>query len=253
MTPLPRKSLSQHYLQDKNIARKIVEALQAKEAEQIIEVGPGPGILSHLLAERYGERLTVVEIDSNSAAQLREKLPAMREKIIEADFLKFPLPATNHPETAIIGNFPYHITSPIFFRVLEHREAITEVVAMIQKEVAERLVCRPGNKTYGLLSVLLQTFYDVRYLFTVSEKVFYPQPRVKSAVIRLERNDRKELPCPADSYFTLVKKAFNQRRKTLRNALKELLPGTFDHELLSRRAEQLSTEDFIRLCHLLSP
>lgn len=242
----PKRSLSQNYLQDRNIARKIAAMLQGEGAERILEVGAGHGILTEYLAERFGDRLFVVEIDPDSVEWLRERFPALQEKIIEADFLRYTLP---EQKTALIGNFPYHITSPIFFRVLEHHDRITEVVAMIQKEVAERIVSAPGSKTYGLLSVLLQTFYDVRYLFTVGEQVFYPRPKVKSAVIRLERNDRQILPCDEKFYFTVVKKAFNQRRKTLRNALRELLPPEMpSSDLLKRRAEQLTVEEFIELC-----
>ena len=245
----PKRSLSQNYLQDRNIARKIVAMLQGEGAERILEVGAGRGILTGYLEERFDGRLTVVEIDSDSVEWLRERFPALRETIVEADFLKYPLP---EEKIALIGNFPYHITSPLFFRVLEHRDRVTEVVAMIQKEVAERIVSAPGSKTYGLLSVLLQTFYDVRYLFTVGEQVFYPRPRVKSAVIRLVRNGRQDLPCDEDFYFTVVKKAFNQRRKTLRNALKELLsPEPPLPDLLKRRAEQLTVEEFIDLCSKL--
>ena len=245
----PKRSLSQNYLEDRNIARKIVEMLRGEGADRILEVGAGRGILTEFLEKRFGERLEVVEIDSDSVEWLRERFPALRERIIEADFLKYPLP---EEKIALIGNFPYHITSPIFFRVLEYHDRITEVVAMIQKEVAGRIVARPGSKTYGLLSVLLQTFYDVSYLFTVGEQVFYPRPKVKSAVIRLVRNGRQDLPCDEDFYFTVVKKAFNQRRKTLRNALKELLPPEFpQQELLKKRAEQLTVEAFVGLCRSL--
>ena len=242
----PKRSLSQNYLQDRNIARKIAGMLQGKEADRVVEVGAGRGILTEYLAERFAGRLTVVEIDSGSVEWLRERFPALREAIVGADFLEYPLPKE---KIALIGNFPYHITSPIFFRVLEHRDRIVEVVAMIQKEVAERIVSGPGSKTYGLLSVLLQTFYDVRYLFTVGEQVFYPRPKVKSAVIRLVRNEREDLPCDEDFYFNLVKKAFNQRRKTLRNALRELLPPEPPRpDLLKKRAEQLTVEAFLELC-----
>jgi len=245
----PRKSLSQNYLQDKNIARKIAGVLNAGNAGRVYEIGPGYGILTEFLVEKFGEKLFLIEIDEDSVAWLRERFPEIRERIIAEDFLKFVLPPGNDEEIAIIGNFPYHITSPILYRVLELRDRVSEVVAMIQKEVAERLVSLPGSKTFGLLSVLLQTFYHAEYLFTVPEQVFYPRPRVKSAVIRLVRNERKKLSCPEVTYFTLVKRAFNQRRKTLRNALKGFLPDDLvSLNMLNRRAEQLSVEEFVELC-----
>ncbi|MCD6202635.1 MAG: ribosomal RNA small subunit methyltransferase A [Bacteroidales bacterium] len=248
----PRKSLSQNYLQDKNIARKITGMLNAGNAGRVYEIGPGHGILTEFLVEKFGERLFLVEIDEDSVAWLRERFPEIRERIMAEDFLKIELQPGNDEGIAIIGNFPYHITSPIFFRILEYKDRVLEVVAMIQKEVAERLVSMPGSKTYGLLSVLLQTFYDTDYLITVPEQVFYPRPRVKSAVIRLVRNDRNELPCWEATYVSLVKRAFNQRRKTLRNALKGFLPENMvSLKILDKRAEQLSVEDFVRLCRLI--
>ena len=249
----PKRSLSQNYLQDKNIARKIAGMLEAgEEVERIYEVGAGHGVLTEFLLEKFGNRLLATEIDPDSVAWLRERFPEMEERILERDFLKTELSAGEGKKVAVIGNLPYHITSPVFFKILEDRKIVAEVVVMIQKEVAERLVSRPGNKTYGLLSVLLQTFYQVDYLFTVSEQVFYPRPKVKSAVIRLVRNSREQLPCTEGDYFALVKKAFSQRRKKLGNALKELLPPGFAHPLLGRRAEQLSPEEFIELCESLA-
>ncbi len=245
----PKRSLSQNYLQDRNIARKIAGMLKADDAGRIIEVGPGRGILTEYLAEKFGERLLLIEIDHDSVAWLEQRFPEMQEQIVAADFLTLPFPGEAGEKTAVIGNFPYHITSPIFFRILENHQKVSEVVAMIQKEVADRLVSGPGSKSYGLLSVLLQTFYRITYLFTVPEQVFYPQPKVKSAVIRLVRNERESLPCPVEKYIALVKKAFNQRRKTLRNALKGEYPETMaKNEVLGRRAEQLSPEEFIELC-----
>ncbi len=245
----PKRSLSQNFLQDPNIARKIAAQVVAEGADHVVEVGPGRGILTEALLERFGARLTVVEIDGEAVGWLRERFPQLGERIVEADFLKYPLP---EGRVALVGNFPYHITSPIFFRVLEYRDRVEEVVAMVQKEVAERLVSPPGSRTYGLLSVLLQTFYEVRYLFTVGEQVFYPRPRVKSAVIRLTRNGRRQLPCDEEMFFTVVKRAFNQRRKTLRNALRELLPPEpVVPELLRQRAEALAPDAFITLCERL--
>ncbi len=245
----PKRSLSQNYLQDPNIARKIAGMLRAADADHVVEVGPGRGMLTTFLEERFGERLTLVEVDAASVAWLRERFPALAPRIVEADFLKYPLP---EGRVALIGNFPYHITSPIFFRVLEYRDRVTEVVAMVQREVAQRLAGRPGTKEYGLLSVLLQTFYEVKYLFTVGEQVFYPRPKVKSAVLRLERNGREKLPCDEEYYFRLVRQAFGQRRKTLRNALREMLPSRpLPEEMLGKRAEQLSPADYLELCRAL--
>ncbi len=249
MVHRPKRSLSQNYLQDRNIARKIVSMLQAQEADRILEIGPGHGILTEFLADKFGEKLLLVEIDRDSTAWLQQRFPEMQERILAEDFLTMTWPAAKNEKIAVIGNFPYHITSPIFFRILENHATVSEVVAMIQKEVADRLVASPGNKTYGLLSVLLQTFFRVNYLFTVPEHVFYPQPKVRSAVIRLVHNERESLPCPPASYISLVKKAFNQRRKTLRNALKERVPEEMKKDkILDRRAEQLSPEEFISLC-----
>ncbi len=245
----PKRSLSQNYLQDRNIARKITSMLPGEGADRILEIGPGRGILTEFLEEKFGERLFLVEIDRDSVEWLQQRFPELKGRILAEDFLTMTWPAGENEKIAVIGNFPYHITSPIFFRILENHDTVSEVVAMVQKEVADRLVSSPGNKTYGLLSVLLQTFFRVNYLFTVPEQVFYPQPKVKSAVIRLAHNERESLPCPPESYIALVKKAFNQRRKTLRNALKEMLPEEMKKDkILGRRAEQLSPEEFISLC-----
>ncbi len=245
----PKRSLSQNYLQDRNIARKITSMLPGEGVDRILEIGPGRGILTEFLVEKFGERLFLVEIDRDSVEWLQQRFPELQGRILAEDFLTMMWPVGENEKIAVIGNFPYHITSPIFFRILENHDTVNEVVAMVQKEVADRLVARPGNKTYGLLSVLLQTFFRVNYLFTVPEQVFYPQPKVKSAVIRLVHNERESLPCPPESYIALVKKAFNQRRKTLRNALKEMLPEEMKKDkTLGRRAEQLSPEEFISLC-----
>ncbi len=246
----PQKALSQNYLQDRNIARKICGMLKGKNADQIYEIGPGQGVLTEYLLNKFGEKLFLIEIDHDSVAWLKERFPELEDRIFAEDFLTFHWPEdSKDKKIALIGNFPYHITSPIFFRIIEKRDRVTEVVAMIQKEVAERLVSPSGTKTYGLLSVLLQTFYHVDYLFTVNEQVFYPRPKVKSAVIRLTRNEREELPCPDGKYLTLVKKAFGQRRKTLRNALKGYIPDNLlSLEILSRRAEQLTAREFVELC-----
>ncbi len=245
----PKKSLSQNYLLDKNIARKIVDSIKAESVDRIYEIGPGHGILTEFLEERFGEKLFLIEIDKHSVDFLKQQFSELKERILQEDFLKFEWETRENEKVALIGNFPYHITSSIFFRVLEYREVVTEVVAMIQKEVAERLVSHPGTKKYGLLSVLLQTFYHIEYLFTVGEQVFYPRPKVKSAVVRLTKNEKNDLPCSVEVYISLVKKAFNQRRKTLRNALKGFIPDNFlSMKTLNKRAEQLSAEEFVALC-----
>jgi 16S rRNA (adenine1518-N6/adenine1519-N6)-dimethyltransferase len=175
-------------------------------------------------------------------------------KIHHVDFLKLPFTDITERPAAIIGNFPYNIGSQIFFKVLEYRNQIPEVVGMIQKEVAERLAAGPGNKTYGILSVLLQTWYDIEYCFTVHEHVFIPPPRVKSAVIRLQRNQTQQIDCDEKLYFRVIKTAFNQRRKTLRNALKPMVSGTLpEHIILTKRAEQLSVQQFVELTNLIKP
>ncbi|QGY45084.1 16S rRNA (adenine(1518)-N(6)/adenine(1519)-N(6))-dimethyltransferase RsmA [Maribellus comscasis] len=241
----PKKKLGQHFLKDQNIARKIVDSLGTTEPN-VLEVGPGMGVLTQFLLERPELNVHVIEIDKESVEYLYQNFPALENHIYSEDFLKFNFPDLFEGKFNIIGNFPYNISSQIFFRVLEFRNRIPEVVGMIQKEVAERINAGHGNKTYGILSVLLQTFYQIEYLFTVSEQVFTPPPKVKSAVIRLVRNDRTDLPCDETLFFKVVKAAFNQRRKMLRNSLKEIcidLPA----EYAEKRPEQLSVDDYIEL------
>ena len=244
----PKKQLGQHFLKDKNIARKIV-ACMGEEYSQVCEVGPGTGILTELLlAKSCISTLTLIEIDSESVEYLNTHFHDPRMKILEADFLKSNLMEIMETPFALIGNFPYNISSQIFFKVLEYRNQIPEVVGMIQKEVAERIVANAGNKTYGILSILLQAWYDIEYCFTVSENVFFPPPKVKSAVIRLRRNNTQNLNCDETLFFKVVKAGFGQRRKTLRNAIKTLIGSLHtDHPLLSKRAEQLSVADFVQL------
>ncbi len=242
----PKKHLGQHFLRDANIARKIVEALPAG-CPAVLEIGPGKGILTGMLAERYGQ-LTVVEKDTEAAVYLRKNFDEKHLRILEGDFLRLPPDDWGQGEVCLIGNLPYNITGPIFFKVLEAAEKIPAAVFMIQKEVAERIVAPPGNKTYGILSVLLQNYFDIEYLFGVPPQVFTPPPKVHSAVIRLIRKDIFP-PVDRPLFVQLVKTAFNQRRKTLRNSLKKLnLPhinraGAF----LAQRAEQLSPADFVKL------
>ncbi len=244
----PKKKLGQHFLKDRNIARKIVDSLGAT-IPNVLEVGPGTGILTAFLLQRPDFNLHVVEIDIESVEYLQIHFPELNGKIHSRDFLKWD--AAELPEIfSIIGNFPYNISSQIFFRILEWRNRVPEVVCMVQKEVAERLSAPHGSKTYGILSVLLGAFYDIDYLFTVSEQVFIPPPKVKSAVIRLRRNPVERLPCNEELFSRIVKAAFNKRRKMLRNSLGELeleIPEQF----ADKRPEQLSVADFIRLTKMV--
>ncbi|MFQ3577298.1 MAG: 16S rRNA (adenine(1518)-N(6)/adenine(1519)-N(6))-dimethyltransferase RsmA [Cytophagales bacterium] len=246
----PKKHLGQHFLNDLNIAKSIAGSLTNHQSfDRVIEVGPGVGVLSQFLMELYPENLFMIELDYESVVYLKNKYPSFSEKVVHADFLKEPIFKNDEEKVAIIGNFPYNISSQIFFKILENKNQVTEVVGMIQKEVAERLASPPGNKNYGILSVLLQTYYDIEYLFTVHEHVFTPPPKVKSAVIRVKRNEVKSLPVSDEHFKKIVKQAFSVRRKTLRNALKPL-NLSFDKinsSTLEKRAEQLSVQDFIEL------
>ncbi len=248
----PKKHLGQHFLTDKNIARKITQCL-SPEYTSVCELGPGTGVLTEILLENPSiSSLTLVEIDSESVEYLHQHFRDDRLQIVEANFLKTDLREILKPPFALIGNFPYNISSQIFFRVIEYRNLIPEVVGMIQKEVAERIVAQSGNKTYGILSVLLQAWFDIEYCFTVNETVFFPPPKVKSAVIKLRRNATEDLGCDESLFLKVVKTAFGQRRKTLRNALKPLT-GTMeaDHTLLTQRAEQLTVGDFVTLTNFV--
>lgn len=248
-----KKNLGQHFLNDKNIALKIVDSLQADDIKHVLEVGPGMGVLTQFLLRKKNYQTTVVEIDRESVTYLKVHFPELEDRIISRDFLKMDLGAYFSEPFAIVGNFPYNISSQIFFKVLEHRDQIPEVVGMIQKEVAERIATGPGSKTYGILSVFLQAFYDIDYLFTVHENVFIPPPKVKSGVIRLRRNQTKALDCNEKLFFQLVKAGFGQRRKMLRSSVKSFIR---DEELkqdpiFSKRPEQLSVNDFERLTRLI--
>ena len=240
----PKKYLGQHFLKDENIARKIVSSL-GSDVQNVLEVGPGMGVLTKSLILREFKDFRVAEIDKESVIYLNNHFPGLQ--IISGDFLKLELDSLFTQKFAIIGNFPYNISSQIFFKVLEHRDLVTEVVGMVQKEVAERIAAPPGSKTYGILSVLLQAWYKIEYLFTVNEHVFIPPPKVKSAVIRFTRNTTVRLECDEQFFFTLVKTAFNQRRKTLRNAIRSLYKEGFNHPFLDKRAEQLSVAEFVEL------
>jgi 16S rRNA (adenine1518-N6/adenine1519-N6)-dimethyltransferase len=244
----PKKYLGQHFLKDRNIATKIVEALDVPPGYRVIEIGPGTGVLTELLMAKEID-LKLVEIDAESVAHLNEHFPALHDKIIQGDFLELAANSFHKGSYAVIGNFPYNISSQIFFRILDMRDQVTQVVCMLQKEVAKRLVATHGNKTYGILSVLLQSYYDMKYLFDVPPGVFHPPPKVTSGVIRLTRNSRSHLDCDEKLFVRLVKQGFQNRRKTLRNALKNLnLPApVYRFKVMDRRAEQLSVEEFIKL------
>ncbi len=247
----PKKHLGQHFLADPNIARRIVGALQLPVGvRHVLEIGPGMGVLTQHLLENPAYETSVVEIDAESVAYLQAHYPALAERIYATDFLKQDLGAMFPGQPlALIGNFPYNISSQIFFQVLAHRQQVREVVGMIQKEVAQRLAEPPGSKTYGILSVLLQAYYRIEYLFTVPPHVFVPPPKVESAVVRLTRNATGRLDCDEKLFFRVVKQAFQTRRKTLRNALKPFgLPAEATTDaIFDQRAEQLGVAEFVGL------
>lgn len=251
----PKKHLGQHFLTDQRIAQKIVQALSSwKGYDQVVEVGPGMGVLTQYLVNDPRFVTHAVEVDSESVAYLQQHFPDLAPRIYYEDFLKKDLSQLFNEPFGLIGNFPYNISSQIFFKVLEHRQQIPEVVGMLQKEVAQRIASGPGNKVYGILSVLLQAYYEVELLFNVPPGVFNPPPKVQSAVLRLKRNDTLHLNCDEKQFFRIVKQGFQTRRKTLRNALKSLnLPDEVkDLPLLDKRAEQLSVEDFVYLTQKIS-
>ncbi len=247
----PKKHLGQHFLSDPNIARRIVAALQLPGAvRQVLEIGPGMGVLTQYLLENPAYQTSVVEIDAESVAYLKQHYPALESRIFATDFLKQNLAELFPAQPlAIIGNFPYNISSQIFFSVLNNRQQVREVVGMLQKEVAQRLAEPPGSKTYGILSVLLQAYYRIEYLFTVPPHVFVPPPKVESAVVRLTRNATERLDCDEKLFFRVVKQAFQTRRKTLRNALKPFgLPAEATTDaIFDKRAEQLGVAEFVGL------
>ncbi len=249
----PKKHLGQHFLTDKNIAQKIANTLQSDAYKIILEIGPGMGVMTQYLLSDQDKEIYVVEIDKESVAFLNKHFPKLKNHIIEADFLQMDLQKTfkNQP-VGITGNFPYNISTQIVFKVLENKEIVPEFSGMFQKEVSERIVASHGNKTYGILSVLTQTYYDTEYLFTVNEQVFNPPPKVKSGVIRLKR--KEEIPDIDYSYFKkLVKTAFNQRRKTLRNSLKSynLSDNLKQASIFAKRPEQLSPQEFVELAEMI--
>lgn len=260
----PKKQLGQHFLTDQEVAQKIANTVDACPGLPILEVGPGMGVLTQYLLPK-GRPVKVVEIDTESVAYLKEHMPQLGENILEDDFLRMPLDRIFSGNPFVLtGNYPYNISSQIFFRMLEYRDLIPCCTGMIQREVALRMAAAPGSRTYGILSVLLQAWYDIEYLFTVDEHVFCPPPKVKSAVIRLTRNSVTSLPCQEVLFRRVVKTTFNQRRKTLRNNIRPLLTQIDteqtgkgiqpkDHTewlaqpLFQKRPEQLSVQDFIQL------
>lgn len=251
-TVKPKKFLGQHFLTDLDIAQKIADSLDGFPTTPIIEVGPGMGVLTQFLLQK-DRPLTVVEIDRESIPYLEDHFPELKDHIIEGDFLQLNLTDIYEGQFCIIGNYPYNISSQIFFKVLDYKDHIPACSGMLQKEVAERIASQPGKKAYGILSVLLQAWYDIEYLFTVSETVFDPPPKVKSAVIRLTRNSRTSLECNEKLFKTVIKTSFNQRRKTLRNSMKPLLGKDNDiykDIIFDKRPEQLSVENFIYLTNL---
>jgi 16S rRNA (adenine1518-N6/adenine1519-N6)-dimethyltransferase len=243
----PKKGLGQHFLKDRNIASRIAGSLSGEGYNSVLEIGPGTGILTEFLMKAGYHDFRVIEIDNESVYHLQKHFPDLKN-IIRGDFLTVDIDSLFPSQFAVIGNLPYNISTQIFFRIMEHRDKVVEIVSMLQKEVAERICAGPGSKSYGILSVLLQAFYNVEYLFTVHENVFIPPPRVKSGVIRLLRNNVKDLECDEKLFFRVVKACFNQRRKTLRNSVKAaFLLERYDYPEFGLRPEQLSVGQFVRL------
>ncbi len=245
----PKKALGQHFLKDKEIALRIASTLDAYTGMPVLEIGPGMGVLTRPLLVK-GHNLTVVELDTESVIYLTLHFPELQGRILGEDFLRCDLSRLFDGNFCVIGNYPYNISSQIFFRVLDYKDRIPCCSGMIQKEVAERLASPPGCKAYGILSVLLQAWYDIEYLFTVSEDVFQPPPKVKSAVIRMTRNKVTSLGCDEALFKRVVKTSFNQRRKTLRNSLRPIVGdrvAMLTDEIYNRRPEQLSVQEFIEL------
>lgn len=245
-----KKFLGQHFLTDLSVAQKIAETITAG---RVLEIGPGMGVLTQFLLKNPQIDLTAIEIDRESVAYLQEWYPEL--KLIEGDFLRLDINQL-YPEGefCVIGNYPYNISSQIFFKVLEHKDRIPVCSGMIQKEVAERIASKPGCKAYGILSVLLQAYYDIEYLFTVHENVFNPPPKVKSAVIRMTRNERQHLDCNEQLFKTVVKTSFNQRRKQMRNSLQQLVGKghpILEENIFTKRPEQLSVQQFVELTKMI--
>ncbi|NLU39263.1 MAG: 16S rRNA (adenine(1518)-N(6)/adenine(1519)-N(6))-dimethyltransferase RsmA [Bacteroidales bacterium] len=248
-----KKNLGQHFLTDKSIALKIVESL-VSDVSNVLEIGPGMGVLTEYLFQSDRYKTIALDIDRESVEYLKQRFPSFAEQILYGDFLRSDLNSIFGGErVAIIGNFPYNISTQILFRVLDFKDIVPEVVGMFQKEVAQRIAAPPGSKVYGITSVLLQAYYSIDYLFTVDEHVFSPPPKVKSAVIRLTRNNVQKLDCDEKLFARVVKAGFNQRRKMLRNSLKSLIQcDGFLHPFLEKRPEQLSLAEFVELTQSIS-
>ena len=247
-----KKHLGQHFLRDLEVARRIAASLPLDGRTSVLEIGPGTGVLTQFLLQNPDIDLTAVELDSESVVYLHQHFPQL--KVVEADFLKMDLKSLFSDKFCVIGNLPYNISSQIFFKMLDNKDQIPCLVGMIQKEVAERMAAKEGNKTYGILSVLMQAYYSIDYLFTVHEHVFDPPPKVKSAVIRLTRNDVSRINCDEKLFKTVVKTAFNQRRKQMRNSLKPLIAKenpVFANPIFDKRPEQLSVDAFIELTNMI--
>ena len=243
----PKKNLGQHFLKDAAIARKIAYSLTGNGYDSVLEIGPGMGVLTGYLVERGFSDFRVIEIDNESVHYLQTHFPELKN-ILRADFLSMNIDSFFNDKLAIIGNFPYNISTQILFKALKHRDKVVEIAGMFQKEVAERICAGPGSKTYGILSVLLQAFYKTEYLFTVDEHVFSPPPKVKSGVIRLIRNDVINLECDEELFFRVIKACFNQRRKTLRNSVRAAFTlKREDYPEFGLRPEQLSVDQFVLL------
>lgn len=251
----PKKALGQHFLTDETIAARIAATLDDYKGMPVLEVGPGMGVLTKYLLD-YGHDVTVVEIDEESVDYLNQNFPSLHGRILGDDFLKMDLAKVmGDRQFCVIGNYPYNISSQIFFKILDYKDLIPCCSGMLQKEVAERLAAAPGSKVYGILSVLLQAWYDVEYLFTVNENVFNPPPKVKSGVIRMKRNDVTQLGCDEKLFRTIVKTTFGQRRKTLRNSIRGLLPPGCvlpDLPVWGQRPEQLSVQEFTNLTNVVT-
>ena len=253
----PKKKLGQHFLTDLNVAAQIADTVDACPEIPVLEVGPGMGVLTQFLLEKTRE-LRVVEIDRESVAYLHEHFPQLDGKVVAGDFLRMDLHTLFDGKPFVLtGNYPYDISTQIFFKMLDNKDLIPCCTGMIQREVALRIASEPGNKAYGILSVLIQAFYNVEYLFTVDEHVFNPPPKVKSAVIRMTRNEVDDLGCDEKLFRRVVKTVFNQRRKMLRVSLRQIIPGNTDseafysQEIMTRRPEQLSVEEFVQLTNLV--
>lgn len=251
----PKKSLGQHFLKNLDIAAQIAGTVDAYKGFPVLEIGPGMGVLTRFLLQNNHD-LTVIELDSESVRYLQSSFPALQDRIIEGDFLKLKLEELFPAPFCVIGNYPYNISSQILFKVLDHKDLIPCCTGMFQKEVAERIASKPGKKAYGILSVLLQAYYDIEYLFTVDKEHFDPPPAVQSAVIRLVRNKVNYLECNEVLFKQVIKTGFNQRRKTLRNSLKPLIGSDFPERglgIFDKRPEQLSVQEFVDLTNLIEP